>query len=130
MSRKKARESAFKLVYQCEINKDNILDQLKQYYLENATDKKSKEYISHVVLGVHTNKKEIDLGLTKFLAEKWTINRLAKVDLAILRLAYYEIKNIEDVPKGVAINEAIELAKMYSDDQASKFINGILANIS
>ena len=130
MSRKKARETAFKLVFQCEINKDNVLDQLKQHYSENAIDKKSKEYISHVVLGVHSNKKEIDLELTKFLAKKWTINRLSKVDLAILRLAYYEIKNIEDVPKGVAINEAIELAKMYSDDQASKFINGILANIS
>ncbi|MCK5812555.1 MAG: transcription antitermination factor NusB [Clostridiales bacterium] len=130
MSRKKSRESAFKLVYQCEINKDNVLDQLKQYYTEKATDKKSKEYISHVVLGVHTNKKEIDLELTKYLAEKWTINRLSKVDLAILRLAYYEIKNVDDVPKGVAINEAIELAKMYSDDKASKFINGILANIS
>ncbi len=129
MSRKKARETAFKLVFQCEINKDNVLDQLKQHYSENAIDKKSKEYINQVVLGVHSNKKEIDLELTKFLAEKWTIDRLAKVDLAILRLAYYEIKNIEDVPKGVAINEAIELAKMYSDDQASKFINGILANV-
>jgi len=129
MSRKKARETAFKLIYQTDINDDIVNEQLNLFYSEHNIDEKSKKYINDVVLGVAKSKIDIDKDLQKYLATAWTIDRIAKVDLAILRLAYYEIKYIEDVPKGVAINEAVELAKIYSDDQAGKFINGILANI-
>jgi len=129
MSRKKARETAFKLIYQTDMNDDVAEEQLSIFYTENNIDEKSKSYINNVVLGVAKSKGDIDNDLKKYLAAAWTIDRIAKVDLAILRLAYFEIKNIEDVPKGVAINEAVELAKTYGDDQAGKFINGILANI-
>jgi len=129
MSRKKARETAFKLIYQTDMNKDIAEEQLDIFYTENNIDEKSKSYINNVVLGVAKSKGDIDNDLKKYLATAWTIDRIAKVDLAILRLAYFEIKNIDDVPKGVAINEAVELAKIYGDEQAGKFINGILANI-
>ena len=129
MSRKKARETAFKLIYQTDMNDDVAEEQLSIFYTENNIDEKSKSYINNVVLGVAKSKGDIDNDLKKYLATAWTIDRIAKVDLAILRLAYFEIKNIDDVPKGVAINEAVELAKIYGDDQAGKFINGILANI-
>ncbi|MBN2852749.1 MAG: transcription antitermination factor NusB [Clostridia bacterium] len=129
MSRKKAREAAFKLVYQTDINKDDINEQLELYFDENTTDDKSREYIRGVVSGIDQQKNQIDTELTQYLASAWKIDRISKVDLAILRLAYYEIKFVDDVPKGVAINEAVELAKIYSEEQSAKFINGILANI-
>ena len=130
MSRKKSREAAFKLIFQTDVNKDDIDEQLDNFYHENTFNDKSKKYINNVVKGVLNIKMEIDEELKSFLSSSWKIDRISKIDLAILRLAYYEIKYVEDVPKGVAINEAVELAKTFGEDQAGKFINGILANIN
>lgn len=130
MSRKKNREEAFKLLYQTEINKDDYLGQLGYYFSENETTPDVEEYITDIVAGVNVRLKEIDKCIEGYLAASWKINRISRVDLAILRMGYYEIKYREDVPKGAAINEAVELAKKYGSDSSGKFINGILANIS
>jgi N utilization substance protein B len=130
MSRKKDREEAFKLIYQTEINKENYLDQLEYYFDEREADPGSMEYITDLVAGVNERIKEIDSCIGSYLASSWKIDRISKVDLALLRMGYYEIKYREDVPKGAAINEAVELAKKYGSDSSGKFINGILANIS
>jgi len=130
MSRKKSREAAFKLIFQTDINKDDIDEQLENFYYENKFDDKSKSYINEVVKGVLRIKDEIDGQLKNYLAASWKIERISKIDLAILRLAYYEIKFVSDVPKGVAINEAVELAKTFGEEQSGKFVNGILANIN
>ncbi|MCD6321535.1 MAG: transcription antitermination factor NusB [Clostridiales bacterium] len=130
MSRKKNREEAFKLLYQTEINKEDYLGQLEYYLSENDVIPEVAEYITDLVAGVNSRIKEIDKCIESYLASSWRINRISRVDLAILRMGYYEIKYRDDVPKGVAINEAVELAKKYGSESSSKFINGILANIS
>ncbi len=130
MSRKKNREEAFKLLYQTEINKEDYLGQLEYYLSENNVTPEVAEYITDLVAGVNSRIKEIDKCIESYLASSWRINRISRVDLAILRMGYYEIKYRDDVPKGVAINEAVELAKKYGSESSSKFINGILANIS
>ncbi len=130
MSRKKNREEAFKLIYQTEINKENYKSQLEYYFAGNEVPLDVTEYIADLVTGVNVRIAEIDKCIEGYLVSSWSISRISRVDLAILRMGYYEIKYRDDVPKGVAINEAVELAKKYGSDSSGKFINGILANIS
>jgi len=130
MSRKKNREEAFKLIYQTEINKEDYQGQLEYYLTESEAGPETAEYITDLVAGVNVRLVEIDSCIKEYLSSSWRIDRISRVDLAILRMGYYEIKYREDVPKGVAINEAVELAKKYGSDSSGKFINGILANIS
>jgi len=130
MSRKKNREEAFKLLYQTEVNKEDYLGQLEYYFSENDVTPDVSEYITDLVAGVNMRLEEIDKCIEGYLATSWKIGRISRVDLAILRMGYYEIKYREDVPKGVAINEAVDLAKKYGSESSGKFINGILANIS
>lgn len=130
MSRMKDREEAFKLIYQTEINKEDFQSQLDYYLSESELPVASKEYIKDIVAGVNNLLLEIDGCIEGYLVASWKIDRISKVDLALLRLGYYEIRYREDVPKGVAINEAVELAKKYGSEVSGKFINGILANIS
>ena len=130
MSRKKNREEAFKLIYQTEINKEDYQGQLEYYLAESEVSPETAEYITDLVAGVNGRLAEIDSCIKEYLSSSWRIDRISRVDLAILRMGYYEIKYRDDVPKGVAINEAVELAKKYGSDSSGKFINGILANIS
>lgn len=129
MGRKKDREKAFQLIYQTDINKDDFREQLDFFFEENQLSKDSTDYITDIVSGVNMMTDEIDQTIGKFLTSSWKLDRISKVDLAILRLGYYEIKYRNDVPKSAAINEAVELAKAYGSDSSGKFINGILANI-
>ncbi len=130
MSRKKDREEAFKLIYQTEINKEDYQGQLEYYLAESETGPESSEYITDLVAGVNVRLAEIDSCIKGHLTSSWRIDRISRVDLAIIRMGYYEIKYRDDVPKGAAINEAVELAKKYGSDSSGKFVNGILANIS
>lgn len=130
MSRKKARVAAFKLLYQTQINKDSISEQIQLFFEDNPMDETSREYVENVVKGVNEKLQEIDDSIRQYISASWKIERLSKIDLSILRLGYYEIVYREDIPKGVAINEAVEIAKEYGSDQSGRFINGVLANIS
>ena len=96
--------------------------------LENLSDT-DREYIHNKVFGTIGKIEEID-DVIAGVAEGWKINRLSKVDLTIMRLAYYEMKFDDDIPVIVAINEAVELAKKYGGDDSSSFINGILAKLA
>ncbi|HPJ23102.1 MAG TPA: transcription antitermination factor NusB [Clostridia bacterium] len=129
MGRKKDREKAFQLIYQTEINKDDFRDQLDLFFNENPMSVESVDYITDVVTGVNMILAEIDGALEKHLTSSWKLDRISKVDLAILRLGYFEIRYRDDVPKSAAINEAVELAKAYGSDSSGKFVNGILAHI-
>ena len=82
-------------------------------------------YAQSVVSAIEEKKDEIDAEISKFLKKGWTISRISKPSLAILRLAFYEIKYLDSVPDSVSVNEAVELAKKYTIDE-SKFVNGIL----
>ncbi len=113
MGRKKARDCAFKCIYQLEFDKDkSVEDILEFFYSENEIDTEEKEYMDKVLIGVKDNLGIIDEIILSKL-KNWSIQRIAKIDLAILRLAIYEIKYMEDIPEKVSVNEAVELAKLY-----------------
>ncbi len=129
MGRKKARDSAFKCIYQLGFDFNlNLDDVLKYNYEEDENTEEEKEYISELLNGVSKNIDAIDQQILNNLKD-WTIDRIAKIDLAILRLAIYEIKYIENLPVKVSVNEAVELAKMYGNDTSANFVNGLLAKI-
>ena len=130
MNRTEMRELAFKLIYSLEIqNSDNIEEQIELYFQQNKIEnQKVIEYIEDIILGMNKNKTEIEDKKKKCLTEKWTIERISKINLALLKIAIYEIIYTE-TPFKVAINEAIELSKKYGEENSSNFINGILASI-
>ena len=127
MGRKQAREGAMQLLFQMESSGD--FDSLAiGPFLENFPfgDNES-DYIHKAVMGVLENRIEIDDYITNQL-ESWSIDRLAKVDLAALRIAIFEILYMEDIPVEVSINEAIQLVKKYSTEDAYKYVNGVLGS--
>ena len=95
---------------------------------ETLNEMIDREYLTVIVNNIKDNKNEIDSLINKY-AKNWTVDRMAKVDLAILRLATCEVLYALDIPTKVSINEAIELAKLYCDEKSPKFINGILGSI-
>ena len=129
MSRTEMRELAFKLVYSLEVQHDeNIEEQIELYIQENDIEKLDViDYIKDIINGISYNSKEIEELIKNCLTEKWTIERISKINLSILKLAIYEIK-YKDIPYKAEINEAVELAKKYGEDTSSKFINGALAS--
>ncbi len=130
MNRTAMRESAFKLIYSLEIQKqDTLKEQIDLYFeSENIENKDAREYIEDAVSGIEEHKKEILGFIEKNLKSDWKIDRISKIDLSILKLAIYEIQ-YKDIPFKVVINEAVELAKKYGEDSSKNFVNGILASI-
>ncbi len=130
MSRTAIREQTFKLIYSLEIQKQENLDEAIKLYIEanEITDKNTIEYIEDAILGIEKNKQEITSQIEKNLKPDWKLERISKIDLAILKLAIYEIK-YKEIPFKVVINEAVELAKKYGEETSKKFVNGILAVI-
>ena len=129
MNRTKSRELAFKLIYEKEIQKEIGDEELKVFFESNEIeDDEIKEYLKDILFGVSKNEEEITKLIKKNLKENWTIDRVSKINISLLKIAIYEMK-YNKLPYKVAINEVIELAKKYSDEQASSFINGILASI-
>ncbi|HDU0989783.1 TPA: transcription antitermination factor NusB [Listeria monocytogenes] len=124
MKRREAREKALQALFQIELN-EMSLDQAIKNIMEDEQD----DYMEKLVEGVMANKAEIDAIIEPNL-DNWRMDRLSKVDLFLLRLSVYEIKYLDDVPNRVSLNESIEIAKIYSDEKSSKFINGVLANIA
>lgn len=125
MGRKLARESSMTLLYQMELLQDFDIKKIDSFYESNNFSDAEKTYISEVTVGVLNNIKEIDQYIKNNM-DSWSIDRLAKIDLSILRISVYEILYRDDIPNQVSINEAIESAKKYSTEESSKFINGIL----
>lgn len=129
MNRSAAREKAFKYLYSMEIQHEKTIEQLELYMDNNdITDLKTKEYITDVVEGINKNEEEIQELININLKAKWQMERISKINLALLKLAIYEIL-YKEIPYKVAINEVIELAKKYGDDNSRSFINGVLASI-
>ena len=128
MSRTEIRELAFKLIYSLEIQEEKELQEQIDLYIEDneIEAEKAQEYIKDVILGINENEEEITSIIKSILTEKWTIERISKINLSILKLAIYEIK-YKEIPFKVEINEAVELAKKYGDETSGRFINGALA---
>lgn len=128
MGRKKARDNAFKCIYEFEFNRDKELTKILEFcYDENSNEEEEKEYINETLNGVYGKLDVIDEMILSKL-KNWTIQRIAKIDLAILRLAIYEIM-YKDIPVKVVANEAVELAKLYGNNDSKSFVNGLIAKI-
>lgn len=107
-------------------------EQMKMFFDDiemTIIEEKDKIYIENKYMEIVSKLEEIDASINK-IAEGWKTNRMGKVDLTIIRLAQYEMKYDEDVPVNVAINEAVELAKKFGQDESPAFVNGILAKLA
>lgn len=127
MTRKQEREQAFCLVFEKCFREETCEEVLE--LAEDIRDFELTDYIKDVFMGVFQNLEFIDSIISKYL-QSWTIERISKTDLALLRLAVYEMKYCEDIPESVTVNEIIELSKVYSTDKGPAYINGVLGNIS
>ena len=129
MTRREIREETFKLVFQKEFyNAEELPEQMTLFLGENPeASEEEKEQMDARVKAIIEKLPEID-AIIDGVAEGWKTNRMGKVELAIIRLATYEIK-FENLAAGIAINEAVEMAKRYGGDNSGAFVNGILAKV-
>lgn len=125
LSRKEMREEAFILTFQTLFN-DVTVDEAKEG-LKESDDREYCAYAELCAKGIDEKREELDTLISKYLKNNWRIDRISKASHAIMLLAVYEIKYNDSVPNAVAVNEAVELAKKYSPDDA-KFINGVLGS--
>lgn len=130
MNRRKSRETAMKILYAILISNDTVEDAIDNYKMasDENTDNLDFRYIKNILNGTTEKAKELDAKIEENL-KNWKLNRVSKMSLVIMRIAIYEILYVEDVPSKVAVNEAVELSKMYCEDNAPKFINGVLGNL-
>lgn len=129
MSRKTARESIVKFIFQLTINDEYENYDLEKYYSNYEVKEMDKEFIEESVKSIIENMDIIDQNIISNL-KGWEFNRLYNIDKAILRIATNEILFDDGIPSEVSINEAVELAKEYSSEDAYKFVNGVLGAIS
>lgn len=131
MTRREIRELVFKMVFRVEFhNEEEIPEQLRLFMDElESKDEKDRAYIEHKVQDILAHLGEIDLIIDSN-AQNWKTSRMAKVELTLIRLAVYEIRFEDEIPTGVAINEAVELAKSYGEENSPAFVNGVLARIA
>jgi len=133
MSRRKARDITFKYIYSTLYGESVVNDVIESIITADSDEIQSLEqdeklYFEKVTEGIKEKGQQIDDMILSKL-KNWTIERIFKIDLAILRLAVYEIMYYEDMPPKVAVNEAVELAKKYGNDASSNFVNGVLREI-
>ena len=133
MSRRAERESVFKLLFRREFNSDEEMPQQLEFFFAEKEEAgklsdKEKEEVEEKYQRIVDHIDEIDAIISEH-AEGWTIPRMGKVDLTLIRLAVYEMKYDDTVPDLVAIDEAVEIAKRFGGDSSPSFINGVLAKI-
>lgn len=131
MKRREAREIAFCLIFEKDFMKElsckEVYNSALTYF--DTQDIENEPYIYSTFSGVFDNVEDID-ALISSASSNWESDRISRVSKAILRLAVYEIKYVEDIPVKIAVNEAVEIAKKYDDEKAFSFINGVLAKVA
>ena len=127
MQRSAMRELAFKLIYEIEMQNE---DEEFEIFIENNenTDEKVIEYLKDIKSGIKEHSEEINDLITTNLKQNWSLKRISKINLSLIKLAIYEMI-YKKLPYKIAINEVVELAKKYADESAPVFINGILASV-
>lgn len=129
MQRSAMRELAFKLVYEIEVQKESEEEQFEIFIENNEITKEAViDYLKDIKEGIKANSDEINSLITNNLKDNWSLNRISKINLSLIKLAIYEMV-YKELPYKVAINEVVELAKKYADESAPVFINGILASV-
>ncbi len=131
MNRKAAREWMIQFFYQMDIRNEftEELYQVSVNALENPIPEKNKAYMDEVLQKFFDNREAVDTIISEHLID-WTIDRMSRVDLAILRVAVIELKFMEGIPVSVAVKEAVDLSKKYGDEESAGFVNGVLGKIS
>ena len=133
MTRRKIREEIFKALFQAEFHSEEEMPEQVDRFIEDEEhpiiDKEERDYIAEKTNAILEKIVEIDKELNR-VAEGWTTARMPKVDLCVLRVAIYEMLYREDIPCGVSINEAVELAKQFGGDRSSAYINGMLGTFA
>ncbi|MBU4477710.1 MAG: transcription antitermination factor NusB [Candidatus Omnitrophica bacterium] len=127
--RTKARECALQVLYAIDIRKVNRQEILEQYWLENNVDSDVKIFALKLIEGTTAKMGQINELITKY-TDNWRIERMAVIDRNVIRMATYELLFDEEIPPKVAINEAVELAKKYGDEESGRFVNGVLDKIN
>ncbi|SHG67498.1 transcription antitermination factor NusB [Virgibacillus chiguensis] len=125
MNRHEARKKALQIIFSIDMNEIQSFHEME--HLDEQVRKDA--FLNLLVNGVINYKIEIDKIISEKL-ENWSLERIASVEKAILRIAVFEIRYVEDIPVSVSINEAIELANTFGDEKSGKFINGVLSRIS
>ncbi len=129
MNRSQMRELTFQLLYQIEIQKEINEETIDIFCENNQIDEEEvKAYMTNIVYGISKNQEKINELISKNLKSDWKIERITRINIALLKLSIYEMI-YNEIPYKVAINEVIELAKKYGDESAPNFINGVLASI-
>lgn len=133
MTRSELRKNIFKLVFRTEFHSMEEMEEQLSFRLTELSQEGVREedlaYIEQKAKAILSSLEEIDAAIAE-RSKGWRVERLGKTELAILRVAVYEILKDDDIPKSVAINEAVELAKVYSPEEAPRFINGVLAKLA
>jgi len=131
MGRREIRESVFKLLFRIEFNSEEDMTEQKSLFFDTDEIFKQREVreITEKYDAIVAKLSEIDAMINE-KTTGWSTRRMGKVDVTIIRLAVYEMLFDESVPEGVAINEAVELAKMYGQDESPAFVNGVLAKFA
>lgn len=127
MSRRAAREVAMRLLYEKDMSSAYSVEALNSMIESFHIAEKDVKYIHDIIYGVDKNIVQIDEYIKEYV-KGWRFDRISKIDLAILRLAIYELVWVDDIPYKVSINEAVELAKLYGSENSSSFVNGILGS--
>ncbi len=123
--RRKAREETLRILYRLEFDNKPLEETLNQYWENKKTNQAAREYSSWLVNGIISHHKKIDTVIQN-ASEHWRLSRMALIDRNILRMAVFELLYEENIEPAVIINEAIEIAKAYSGDEAANFVNGVL----
>jgi N utilization substance protein B len=127
--RRKAREVALQLLYQLDVQgESNPEPHLPEFWTRHPVDREAREFAEILIRGTKLHEPKIDELISQY-AQNWELDRMAVVDRNILRQGIFELLWMEDVPSKVAINEALEVAKKFSTQESSRFINGILDRI-
>lgn len=131
MTRRKIRELVFQMIFRVEFYEEEELQQQLSLFMDEqeAVSEQDRAYLEHKVQDIFSHLEEIDAVIDSN-AKNWKTSRMAKVELTLIRLAVYEMRFEEDIPTGVAINEAVELAKTYGEETSASFVNGVLARIA
>ena len=132
MSRRELREQIFRILFRAEFHDPKEYEEQRELFFaleDEEASEKDITYVNHKAEDIMTHLPKIDEAINA-VAKGWKTSRMGKVDLTIIRLAVYELKYEDDIPTGVAINEAVELAKKYGTETSASFVNGVLAKLA
>jgi transcription antitermination protein NusB len=128
-ARRKGREAALQMLYQIEASGVSVEQAIRHYWASLATSREGEEFANELVRGCDQQGEHID-GLIRAVSQHWRLERMTRVDRNILRLGTFELSAMQEIPRRVTLNEAVELAKRFGSDNSAAFVNGVLDRIA